>query len=146
MEEKREYAEIDYNKLAEAIVKANYKVEEEKQQHNTLDKGLIKLTKALFIVMGIVCFLFVSCGAVAIFKIFQTINWTDIIGVIAYFITMLLFVAIFVYVILFGINLFKSAKDIENEKDRNYIIAIFSTIIGFVSLIISLVVFMKSSV
>ena len=48
MDEKREYAEIDYNKLAEAIVKENYKVEEEKQQHNTLDKGLTKLTKALF--------------------------------------------------------------------------------------------------
>ena len=143
MEENKQIIEIDYDKLADAIVKANIKVEEERQNQNTLDKGLTKFTKALFIAMGIVCFLFASCGVVAIVKVFQTINWEDAVGVIAYFIAMALFLAIFVYVVLFGINLFKSAKDIEKEKDRNYIIVIFSTIISFVSLIVSLVAFMK---
>lgn len=145
MEENKQIVEIDYDKLADAIVKANHKVEEEKQRQNTLDKGLTKLTMALFIIMGVICFLFAGCGVVAIVKVFQTMNWKDIASVIAYFIAIAIFIVLFAYISLLGFTFIKSAKDVSKEKDRNYIIAIFSTIIGFVSLIVAIIAFMKST-
>jgi hypothetical protein len=39
--------------------------------------------------------------------------------------------------------MWKSAKEIETEKDRNYIISVFSGIVSFAALIVALVALFK---
>ncbi len=139
MNENNEKLEVDYEKLAEAIVKAINKDEEEKQQQNSLDKGLIKFAYILFMAMGAISLLFAFCGVCAIYEFVKIAKWDEIVIIIANIFATLIVAVIIGYIVLFAIYLFRSAKEVKREKDRNYIIAIFSTIIGFISLIISII-------
>ena len=51
--------------------------------------------------------------------------------------------ALFVVLVLYSFLLWKSAKEIETEKDRNYIISVFSGIVSFAALIVALVALFK---
>ena len=51
--------------------------------------------------------------------------------------------ALFVVLLLYSFLLWKSAKEIETEKDRNYIISVFSGIVSFAALIVALVALFK---
>jgi hypothetical protein len=44
---------------------------------------------------------------------------------------------------LYSMLLWKSAKEIEKENDRNYIISVFSGIVSFAALIVALVALFK---
>ena len=136
--------DIDYDKLAEAMVKANAKAEEQKQQQNTLDKGISKFTKAIFIAIGIFCIIFAVCGGYAIYQFLISANWENRAIIIGNIFACLLMLALIAYIVLLALYLFKCAKEIEKEKDRNYIIAIFSTIVAFVALIVSIIALKQS--
>lgn len=160
---------IDYDKLAEAIVKANNKQnaelvqqEEEvtlsaKEKFRILKKGIIQiitcknktenaLTTGFFAM--IVSLLF---RAVAIFGIFAFValmvgldatcdkmiweDWQIILNVFTIATTILIGIAILLY----SLVIWGSATEIENEKDKNYIISVFSGIVTFVALIVALI-------
>lgn len=161
--------EIDYDKLAEAIVKANnkqntenVKQEEEinfstKEKFRILKKGIVQiitcknktesaLTTGFFAIL--VSFLF---RAVAIFGIFAFValmvgldatcnkmiweDWQIILNVFTIATIILIGIAILMY----SLIIWGSATEIENEKDKNYIISVFSGIVTFVALIAALI-------
>lgn len=160
---------IDYDKLAEAIVKANNKQntelakqEEEinlskKEKFGILKKGIIQiitcknktenaLTTGFFAM--IVSLLF---RAVAMFGIFAFValmvgldatcdkmiweDWQIILNIFTIATTVLIGIAILLY----SLVIWGSATEIENEKDKNYIISVFSGIVTFVALIVALI-------
>ncbi len=161
--------EIDYDKLAEAIVKANNKQNTEltkqeweinlsaKEKFRILRKGIVQIIKCKnktenalttgFFAM-IVSFLF---RAVAIFGIFAFIalmvgldatcdkmiweDWQIILNVFTIVTTILIGIAILLY----SLVIWGSATEIENERDKNYIISVFSGIVTFVALIVALI-------
>ena len=49
----------------------------------------------------------------------------------------------FLVLVLYSFLLWKSAKEVETEKDRNYIISVFSGIVSFAALIVALVALFK---
>ena len=160
--------EIDYDKLAEAIVKANNKQNTEltkqeeinlsaKEKFRILRKGIVQIIKCKnktenalttgFFAM-IVSFLF---RAVAIFGIFAFValmvgldatcdkmiweDWQIILNVFTIATTVLIGIAILLY----SLVIWGSATEIENEKDKNYIISVFSGIVTFVALIVAFI-------
>ena len=163
--------EIDYDKLAEAIVKANNKQnteltkqEEElnlsaKEKFRILRKGIIQIIKCKnktenalttgFFAM-LVSFLF---RAVAIFGVFAFValisglidtcsgmTWAGL-QFIPNIFTILTTILIGVAILMYSLVIWGSATEIENEKDKNYIISVFSGIVTFVALIVALIAF-----
>lgn len=160
--------EIDYDKLAAAIVKANNKQNTEhtkqeeinlsaKEKFRILRKGIVQIIKCKnktesalttsFFAM-LVSFLF---RAVAIFGIFAFValmvgldatcdkmiweDWQIILNVFTIATTVLIGIAILLY----SLVIWGSATEIENEKDKNYIISVFSGIVTFVALIVAFI-------
>lgn len=160
--------EIDYDKLAEAIAKANNKQNNEiikqeeinlsaKEKFRILKKGIVQIIKCKnttenalttgFFAM-IVSFLF---RAVALFGVFVFValmvgldstcdkmiweDWQIILNIFTIATTVLIGIAILLY----SLVIWGSATEIENEKDKNYIISVFSGIVTFVALIVALI-------
>lgn len=159
---------IDYDKLAQAIVKANAISESSKEKESkpeekvTLKKFLTtvrdiivnkkqsngEITSGLFsivicsffntiAVLGLLLFVLFIIASIITIKNFEwtttsTIS-TNIFGIV---------LAIFFLAIIAMLSLFfrASANEMAVEKDRNYIVSVFSAVICFVALIVSLVV------
>lgn len=136
--------EIDYEKLAEAIVKAQDKSSENANK----DMAYTSSTFSFFIT--------------TIFRSFSVFGWFlsfIILLVIAYAIRdcvqsggaylveniLVIMVEIFLGTVLFlfSIMLWKSAKEIQFSRDRNYIISVFSGIVSFAALVVALVALFK---
>ena len=160
--------EIDYDKLAEAIVKAQAKAEKQKeiqelQNEKESDKlsvretfkiiGAIITNKAksngtltsVFIggIMSLFFNFFAICGIclliLDIYAIIVTVknfSWTFNTAIANIFSIIIFFIAgIVISIISF---IFRAiANEIKKEKDRNYIIAVFSAIVAFVALVLS---------
>lgn len=160
--------EIDYDKLAEAIVKANNRQNNElaereeinlsaKERLNIFKKGIIQiitcknktnnaLTTGVFAIAVSLLF-----RAVALFGLFvvvvlvkvlydscceMTWTWGHYITNVFVILSMTL---IGIAILLYSLIVWGSATEIENEKDKNYIVSLFSGIVGFVALIIAFV-------
>lgn len=136
--------EIDYDKLAEAIVKAQENSEEEtnkSKKHTSSVFALIVITMlqiASFLVGLISVALFLRSICTAIDNTWY--GWANILRDILKIAFELLWVALFG---MYSVLLWKSAKEIETEKDRHYIISVFSGIVSFAALIVALVALFK---
>lgn len=161
--------EIDYDKLAEAIVKANNKQNTEltkqkdeinlstKEKFRILRKGIVQIIKCKnktesalttgFFAM-LVSFLF---RAVAIFGVFAFValisglidtyggmTWAGF-AIITNVFTIVTTILIGIAILLYSLVIWGSATEIENERDKNYIISVFSGIVTFVALIVALI-------
>ena len=135
--------DIDYDKLAEAIVKA----QDEKQQCEK--KSFVSNSFAFWISLffrfvppvGVVaCILgfcalikYVTCAAV----------WNTAYDIIVNILMIWLIVLILLALVGYFIIMWKAAKEIEQEKDKNFIVAVFSGIVSFAALIVALVALFK---
>lgn len=137
--------EIDYKKLAQAIVEAQN--DAEKQQ--TEGKSFVSKSFAFWISLF---FRFVSIFGIAVCIIgfiaiiqyaINTAVWTPanniVANVFALGIVGLVLVAFGAYCIV----MWRAAKEIEQEKDKNFIVAVFSGIVSFAALIVALVALYK---
>ena len=153
--------EIDYDKLAEAIVKTqNHSVIIESYNEDNYEymtktlSGKIKRNYFSFSIGELVSWLFYALG---IGETYLTVIFVPLLN--KYFYNLALsqnhslllsrvmsvsavIVFLFVSMIMFCI-LFNIAKEISKEKDRNYIISVFSGIVSFAALIVALVALFK---
>ena len=136
--------EIDYDKLAEAIVKAQEKSENIANRKKKFTSGAFAtLITFAFYALSIFGWIISVAIPVSIYNMWSAFKWDSIangVGSVAIIIFMLGLMAVLV---LYSILLWKSAKEIETEKDRNYIISVFSGIVSFVALIVALVALFK---
>lgn len=162
--------EIDYDKLTKAIVDANvqknveennkFKSEErltfcgffkllyyiifnKKQSNGTMTSGLLSGLIALVFnglaILGLIVFV---CGIFATANIIKSCVWKPelIVNNVAAISLMVAFVLI---TGLFSLIFRAVANEMAKEKDRNYIVAIFSGIVSFAALIVALVALLK---
>ena len=138
--------EIDYDKLAEAIVKAN-------QSHNNNDdnaekktytsKMLGKACSVIFRVISAFCFLILIMLIAGIFMDFNLAQYATENGVFntVFFIIYFIFLCAIIGVLSFF--LFKAAGEIEIETDKHYIVSMFSSLVCVAALVVSLVALFK---
>lgn len=131
--------EIDYDKLAEAIVKANEEVENKKQKSSkVLTSSMAMLLSLLFAILGVVIGFFTVAVIYSYILLFPTINQITL-GrgkiVSLHILICLLILAMSVTVIIMMV----SAVEIYREKDRNFIMGAFSGVVGFAALVVALI-------
>ena len=136
--------EIDYDKLAEAMVKAQVISEDEENKKRKFTSGsfamLIMIAFHIFSVfVGLLSVLLVWAPVFS----WSTLQWNGFTNIVTS-IVIIVFCVVFAIVLgLYAVLLWKSAKEIETEKDRNYIISVFSGIVSFAALIVALVALFK---
>lgn len=136
--------EIDYDKLADAMVKAQEKASADANQSKKFTSG----TFAMFIAVAFRCvailgWILAIATPFAIVNMVQSFVWDGFGSAVRNSLGIAFSVALFVILALYSFLLWKSAKEIETEKDRNYIIAVFSGIVSFAALIVALVALFK---
>lgn len=136
--------EIDYDKLAEAIVKAQDKTSA------TLPKGkrytlgtFASILIVAFYGMSVLGWVLVAAVPVGVYKTWNALKWDGFGSCATSVITLLFLLGIVVIVALYSILLWKSAKEIEAETDRNYVISMFSGVVSFAALVVALIALIK---
>ena len=154
--------EIDYDKLAKAIVKAQEQVDtiepymEDKSEYvsktilgkvkkNYFSFSLAKLISALFYLMGIGVPIF----TIKFFPVVKVYIYNNLFSsqnspmwifyiLYGYSIIAILAISVFFFSIFFNI-----AEEIKHEKNRNFVVAVFSGTVSFAALIVALVALFK---
>ena len=136
--------EIDYEKLAEAMVKVQGNTSNEYAKSKYLSAALVSLISTAFKGVAIALLPTIIIMVIAIQNVaITTMQWDGVLSIIGN-IAMLAIFALFAFVMgIFANLLWKSAKELENERDRNYIISVFSGIVSFAALIVALVALFK---
>ena len=154
---------IDYDKLAEAIVNAQRKVEEpieEKVTNVKISPKLFlkniwyiiinkkstngELTIGVFSLITSFIFKFVSCigfllavsmVGLTVYEFFR-LDWTGI-SFFKNIMTILLVVSTAIIIFMYSVMMLGASREVEKEKDRNYTIALFSGVVSFVALVVA---------
>lgn len=170
----RSTTEIDYEKLARAIVKAQQEVEEEKQTENIQEKnckvkrsasqmrkliwavitnkaetngtltssfigGVLSSAFNLIALLSVVVF---GLGVFATVIIVRDFDWS--INSISTNIIMIAFCICFELVVAMVAFIFRCiANEIAKEKDRNYVINVFSAVVAFAAMIVAVAGYAK---
>lgn len=159
---------IDYEKLAEAIIKAQEKAKlisfettpkkkngffqsvwkiikgENSKNGSLLSAPFIIVISLLYRIIAVVGFLALVVIDVSSVIALAKMNWqgTQIVGnIIAAIIVIIVSVSIFLYMLLF----WGAANDVENEKDKNYVISVFSGLVSVASLIVAVIILIKGN-
>lgn len=166
--------EIDYDKLAQAIVKANAVNEnstekESKPKEKVTLKNFLKtvrdiiinkkqsngeMTSSLFsivicsffntiAVLGLLLFVLFIIASIITIKNFE---WTTISTISTNIFGIVLAIIFLAVIAMLSLFFRASANEMAVEKDRNYIVSVFSAVICFVALIVSLVALIKGVV
>ena len=136
--------EIDYDKLADAIVKAQEVSEDEANKKRRFTSGafamLITVAFRIFSAfMGLLSVVLILAPVVS----WQTLQWSGFTNIVTSVSTIGFCIVFAIVLGLYTVLLWKSAKEIETEKDRNYIISVFSGIVSFAALIVAFVALFK---
>ena len=171
--DKKINVEIDYDKLAKAIVKAQKKAEEQDEETETSKKGnaFVRFWKNVgcaltgkyqgekpkytnivfgsllmmsFVVIGVVGLLLSAFGL--IFLIMYAVNsmvWVGAEAVIGNILQLIMYVAIIFIVFLLSVAMIGAGREAERIKDKNYIVGAFSAMVSLVALVISMVALLR---
>lgn len=141
---KKVVCDFDYDKLAEAIVKAQetyeLKKQEEEREKSRFTSGFMSyLVAAVFFLLAATCLFATIVFVVAIvqwcMKYPSCTNPSET-GVHTVGLVILIFLTLFA--ILFMLLCFFSAREIDKETDKHYLSSLFSGTIGFVALIVAI--------
>ena len=136
--------EIDYDKLAESIVKAQEKSENEANKKRKFTSGsFAMLITVAFSVFSIFVALLSVSLILALIVSWHTLQWNGFTNIVISILTIVFSIVFAIVLGSYAVLLWKSAKEIETEKDRNYIISVFSGIVSFAALIVALVSLFK---
>lgn len=129
--------EIDYDKLAEAIVKANAKHQE---QYSPSREWMKYILTPIFLGVAILS----GILAIAMFiSLCQNITYVFESGTLTGIITLLLWFFITFFAAGFCVFSIVAAKEIDKENDRTYVASMFSNIVAIATLVVALVALLK---
>lgn len=135
--------EIDYDKLAKAMVKALNNNDENTPQKTYTSKMLGKACSVIFRVIsafGFTLLFMLIAGIFMDFNFSQYVTDNGLFNAI-FFIVFYVFLCALIGVLSFF--LFKSADEVEIETDKHYIVSMFSSLVCVAALIVSLVALFK---
>ena len=134
--------EIDYDKLAEAIVRAQADKEEPKSRATSIT--FAKMISVFFKGMAIIS---IPTACILSFCVWNILNelWvaTGFWKIVWYFVETLLSFGVGFVIGIFAYLFWKSANEIKEEKDKHYVVAVFSGLVSFAALIVALVALIK---
>ena len=133
--------EIDYDKLANAIVKTNEKIKEEDKNEDVFTrKAFSVLTALLLYIISIAGFIIdgLLLIRVVMYSI-EKLNWIGFNNIFESFSISLLFSVIVLSIGLLSYIIIKMGKDIEKSRDKYYIVSVFSALSCFMALIVALI-------
>ena len=136
--------EIDYDKLAEAIVKTNNKFEAEANKSKKFTSGMFSMF--VLVILKLIAFLGWMIAFAFLISSINTVfamSWIGFSTILVNVFQIMYSAGIIVVLILYLLLLGKSAKEFSKEKDRNYIISVFSGIVSFAALIVALAALFK---
>lgn len=132
--------DIDYDKLAEAIVEAQQKANEKYSVSSEMMKLVIVpvlwILAALCLFTGIAFFAILVKEASALTEILKKQEYIRVLIILVEF-----FVSMFSIALAFFSGF--SAKEMDEEKDRQYVASVFSNIVALVALIVALIALVK---
>lgn len=136
--------EIDYDKLAEAIVKAQGKTEDEANKNKKFTSGTFAtLITFAFYTLSIFGWVIIAAIPFFVYNMRSAFKWDTFANSFDSVATIIFAFVLMAVLVLYSILLWKSAKEFTVEKDRNYIISVFSGIVSFAALIVALVALFK---
>lgn len=156
--------DIDYDKLAQAIIKAqNQQIKDKdipeekigffkgiwlilsnkKDTNGMFTMSLFSMfTSLLFKVIAIIGFVLgpiiivvTICSTIELIKTGNNIFFTIL--------TAIAFIAVSIFIMVFMVIVWGASNEIDKEKDRNYVISVFSSIISLVALIVAIIALLK---
>lgn len=135
--------EMDYDKLATAIVKAQEKVKADQEEKFT--KGTFSiLTSWVLHLIGVLGFLIALFSIVyGIYYVANILQWSDGIHIFANIFTCLFILAIIFCVGVLSFMIFKAGSEIQKSKDKNFVVSVFSALSGFIALVVALIALFK---
>ncbi|MBR7121913.1 MAG: hypothetical protein IKC95_00425 [Oscillospiraceae bacterium] len=133
---------IDYDKLAEAIIRAN-NIESNKysMSREWMKFIIFPVFWSVAIIAGILAIAFLIYGGKTIFELanISTLAEVDFSKVVAGIVSFCLGL----FLISICLSTVFTAKEIDKETDRQYVAAMFSNIVALVALVVSLVALIK---
>ena len=136
--------EFDYDKLAEAIVKAQEKSETKSNENKKFTSdAFAMLITIVFRCVAILGWLIMLVMPLLIINIIKTADWCGFVSVAGNILAILMVAALTFLLFVFSRILWKSGKEVEREKDGNYIVSVFSGVVSFAALIVALIALFK---
>ena len=137
--------EIDYDKLATAIVKAQCQAE---QQQDESIKNVVKLhRKGLRTLYSLLSYVLISVAvlfALGLIGYIPKANWTTLENVVYNIYGILLSLCLVVAMWIVSLILGRSSKEASEIHDRNLLVSLTSSLVGFLALVIAVVaIFLK---
>ena len=123
--------EIDYEKLADAIVKAQEKSKKRQPEQVKTDEKFNKFAMFFSYGLSIAEFLFCVLILTSIIIAGEKMQWTDVYTGIGNVIAIILYVLIMGVIGIVAYWTWCIAKKIKTEPDRNYTVAVFSSLAAF---------------
>lgn len=160
--------EIDYDKLAEAIVRAQEKAKQEPV--NTDDKKkncffvaawrILKgekskdgrylsapfavISSVFFRMLSVLCIIFIPIFIIAGVRTLKDAIWSGFEAITVNVSGMVLLIALILALLVYALLFWGAANDVYYEKDRNYVIGVFSGIISLTALVVSIIALFKN--
>ena len=124
---------IDYDKLAETIVRANKQIQERQQ-----DKHLNKLACVFSWIIGICGFVFAGMIVYVLATGYKGMDWSNGYMIVGNIVAYVLYVLFRVIVVIMSIWTICLAVKIWKEPDRNYTVSVFSSLATFAALAVAI--------
>lgn len=130
--------EIDYDKLATAIVKAQCQAE---QQQDESIKNVVKLhrkgLKTLYSLLSFVLITVAILFVLGLIAYIPTANWTTFENVVYNVYVVLISACLVAALVIVFSLLSKSSKEVSEIHDRNLLVSLSSSVVGFLALLIA---------
>ena len=133
--------EIDYDKLADAIVRAQNKT----QGDNAIISNTFSFLSSAFLNLLAIIGMVFSVGTL-VGVVYYAINymvWLSFKSYVSNMYVIIMFMLISAVLGLFSWKLGRAAKAIESERDKQFIISVFSGLASFAAVIVALVALIK---
>lgn len=140
--------EIDYDKLADAMVKAQAKAAQQAESSSTdakMTTGFFAFISNLFFnVAGwVIAILSVSLGIAVWIVGAKELNWQGTSNFILNSFVLFVITAVLVVSLLVSIMMIGAAKEVKQSRDKNFVVSVFSSLTGLVALIVALIALFK---
>ena len=135
--------EINYERLAEAITKAQ-QLSDENRSSMYLTKTFALMISLLFRAISIIAApLSIMFGIWVYYEIISMLPSTGVMANIVLLISFMVPLVVSFILGLFAVLFWRAATEIKNEKDKNYVVSVFSGLISYAALIVAIVALLK---
>jgi len=138
--------EVDYDKLAESIVHAIKQSKEEELEKTKKDSSarvLAAISSGMFFFLGAAFLAVTVIVFLGAYRLFPDLEWNSVNHFILSVIEIVAMILIFIASLGMMVFSFMAMSEVSLEKDRNYVVAVTSTLTSLVALIVALVALVK---